>query len=78
MPNHNPDNYKRLESLSPLEAVRVWLAGDFAIDEDEALLSAVRSDLSVRLPDERIFEIICDSMELEETPEVCLEKLKKS
>jgi len=78
IPMRDIENYRRLERLSPLEAIRVFLDGDFTIGEDEALMSAIRGDLSVRLSDERIADIMADCMEIEDSPEECYRKLKNS
>jgi len=75
-PLRDPKNYERLKTLSPLEAVKVWMDGDFTIDEDSALLVAIRAGTKTRLSDSEIIDLICDSIDNEDDAKTCLAKIQ--
>jgi hypothetical protein len=73
-----PQNKKRFESLSalaPIDAVRAWLAGDFGMGDEPALISAIRQDRRISLSDDDITEAILDAMDNGMDATACLERL---
>ncbi len=69
----NQQRMETLQQLSPLEAVQAWLDGDFGMDEEPALIFAIRKDPRVTLSDEEIEEIVLDAMAEDCDAETCLE-----
>ena len=76
-PNRNPENFERLKKLPALEAIQVWLDGDFAIDEEDALLHAIRTETKSALSDEQITDLICNAMETEQPAATCLKNIQR-
>ncbi len=71
----NQQRMEALQKLSPLEAVQVWLDGDFSINDEPALCAAIRKDFRITLSDSDIIDIILESMDDECNAEKCLERL---
>jgi len=68
-------NTQKMESfkrLSPLEAMQVWLDGDFGIDEEPALCTAIRKDPRITLSDDDIIDRMVDAMEEDCDAATCL------
>jgi len=73
-----PQDKKRFENLStltPIDAVRAWLDGDFGIGDEPALISAIRKDSRVKASDDAIENAILDAMDEILDAEECLEQL---
>lgn len=72
----NLERMEKLKKLSPLEAVQAWLDGAFGIDEEPALIFAIRKDSRITLSDDDITEIILDAMMNDDCDAAtCLESL---
>jgi hypothetical protein len=71
----NKQRLEYLRKLSPVDAVKAWLDGDFRIGDEPALIEAIRKDTRIRLPDESLMDILLDAMDTDMTPQQCLEKL---
>jgi hypothetical protein len=74
----NLQRMENLKKLSPLEAVQVWLDGGFGIDEEPALIFAIRKDSRITLSDDDIIEVIIDAMDSNCDAAACLECLADS
>jgi hypothetical protein len=66
---------EKLKKLSPFEAIQAWLDGDFGMDEEPALIFAIRKDDRITLSDDDIVEVILDAMEDNCDAATCLESL---
>ena len=71
----NQERFERLRALSPLEAVQAWLDGSFGMDDEPALLEAIRRDSRVRLSDDIITDLVCEAMDRELDASQCLENI---
>ncbi|HTV41764.1 MAG TPA: hypothetical protein VMF08_14375 [Candidatus Sulfotelmatobacter sp.] len=70
--------FEKLSALSPIDAVRAWLDGDFGIGDEPALISAIRKDSRIKISDEAIEDAVIDAMDEELDAEACLERLAVS
>ncbi len=70
----NAANFRRLWALTPVEAVRAWLQGEFGIGDEPALLEAIRRDSRIKLSDDEITDYICEAWDSGLGPEDCLER----
>ena len=76
---HDEARLERLRKLSPVEAAKTWLEGDFGIDEEPALLEAVRKDKHIMLPDDKIIDLFSEAMMEEDVDaEEFLERLERA
>lgn len=77
---NTPDQQRmdRLKQLSPCEALQTWLDGDFGVDEESALCSAIRKDPRITLSDDEIFDQVREAMDDECDAKHCLERLAGS
>ncbi|HEX4122208.1 MAG TPA: hypothetical protein VH619_16445 [Verrucomicrobiae bacterium] len=66
--------FEKLSALSPVDAVRAWLDGDFGIGDESALISAIRKDSRITISDEAIEDAIMDAMDEELDAEVCFKR----
>jgi len=71
----NKERFERLRALTPIDAVRAWLDGDFGIDDEPAMLAAIRRDARVAGSDDDITDAICDAMDEGLDASACLERL---
>ena len=71
----NKERFETLRALSPVEAVQAWLDFKFGIDDEPAMLEAIRRDSRVRLSDEEIIDAIQNAMDEELSAQACLERL---
>lgn len=78
MPGKNPQNYERLKNLPSLDAVQVWLEGDFEIEEEPALIQAIQAGIGRKVPSEKIIKILCQSLDDDVSPEDCLDKIESA
>ncbi len=73
------ERLERLRKLSPVEATRTWLEGDFGIDEEPALLEALRKDKHIMLSDDKIIDLFSEAMMEEDVDaEEFLERLERA
>ena len=72
----NPERFERLRSLTPLEAVKAMLGGDFGIGDEAAILEAIRKDSRITLSDEEILAFLNKTLiEHGEDAQNCFDKL---
>ncbi len=67
--------FEQLRNLSPVEAARAWLDGAFGIDEEPALIEAIRKDKRIKLSDEAIIDFFVEAMEDDWDAQHCLDEL---
>ena len=67
--------FKKLSALSPIDAVRAWLNGDFGIGDEPALISAIRKDSRIKISDDEIEDVVIGAIDEELDAEVCLKQL---
>lgn len=67
----DPKNYLRLQSLSANDAIACYLAGDFTIGEESALVDAIQKGLSLPMKKDEIEDILLDCLDDEATVEEC-------
>jgi len=70
--------FETLRGLTPVDAVQAWLAGDFGIADEQALIEAIRKDSRVSLSDNDIQNTVCDAMDEGLNAEACLSRLAGS
>ena len=71
----NQERFERLRALAPIDAVRAWLDGNFGIDDEPAMLAAIRRDARVAGSDDDITDAVCDAMDEGLDASACLERL---
>ena len=71
----NKERFERLRALTPIDAVRAWLDGDFGIGDEPAMLAAIRRDMRVAGSDNDITDTICEAMDDDLDASACLERL---
>ena len=54
--------FESLRKLAPREAVQAWLNGEFGIDDEPALIEALRRDPRVIGSDDQIIDTFCNAM----------------
>jgi hypothetical protein len=59
----NKQRLESLKNLAPIEAVIVFLDGDFGMGDEPALISAIRKDTRILLSDNEIIDAVCDAMD---------------
>jgi hypothetical protein len=75
MQPQNKNRFESLSALAPIDAVRAWLAGDFGMGDEPALISAIRQDSRISLSEDDITEVILDAMDNGMDATACLERL---
>ncbi len=78
MPPLNKERFERLRALAPIDAVRAWLDGDFGLDDEAAMIEAIRRDTRVTLSDDDIIDAVSDAMDEGLDAQACLERLARS
>ncbi|HZM01671.1 MAG TPA: hypothetical protein VFC44_01495 [Candidatus Saccharimonadales bacterium] len=78
MDTQNKERFERLRALAPIDAVQAWLDGDFGIDDEPSMISAVRKDPRVSLSDDDIIDAIGGPMDEGLDAPACLERLAGS
>jgi hypothetical protein len=73
----NKERFERLRALAPIEAVKAWLDGDFGIDDEPAMISAIRKDPRISLSDDGIIDAVCEAMDEGLDAQACLEHFNK-
>jgi hypothetical protein len=56
------ERFEQLRNLSPVEAARAWLDGDFGIGDEPALIEAIRKDKRIKLSDDEIIDFFTEAM----------------
>ena len=75
----NQKRFEKLRTLSPVQAVKAWLDGDFGFDEEAALIYAIRKDSRITRSDDEIIDFMTDAlMEENADAQKCLDLLAKS
>jgi hypothetical protein len=59
----NPQRFESLRRLAPMAAVQAWLNGDFGLDDEPALIEALRRDPRVTGSDDEIFDTFFTALE---------------
>src|SRR5665213_1465411 len=54
MKAQNEERFERLRALAPIEAVQAWLDGDFGVDDEPAMISAIRKDPRIHFQTTRL------------------------
>lgn len=73
--SQNEERFERLRALTPIDAVRAWLDGDFGIGDEPAMLAAIRRDTRVTGSDDDITDAVFDAMDEGLDAAACLERL---
>lgn len=71
----NKQRFESLKNLAPIDAIIVWLEGDFGIGDEPALISDIRKDTRISLSDDAIIDAVCDAMDEELSAQECLDRL---
>lgn len=75
----NKERFEHLRSLTPLEATKTWLEGDFGLDDEPALIEALRKDKRISLPDDKIIDLFAEAlMEEDVEAQEFLERLERA
>jgi hypothetical protein len=59
----NQERFDSLRRLSPAEAVKAWLEGDFGVGDEAALIEAIRKDKRIIRSDDEIIDLMVEMME---------------
>jgi hypothetical protein len=59
----NQERFELLRRLSPAEAGKAWLEGDFGMGDEAALIEAIRKDKRIRRSDDEIIDLMIEMME---------------
>ena len=78
MQRQNQERFDKLRALTPVDAVRAWLDGDFGMGDEPAMIAAIRRDTRVSLSDDDITDAVCDAMDAGLDAPACLERLAGS
>lgn len=70
--------HARLATLTPHDAVRTFIDGDFMIDEETALGFAIRQDAGITLADDALFDLLAPAMGTDADPEALLVRLRRA
>lgn len=74
----NDERFQRLRSLTAVEAATAWLEGDFGIEDDAAMVEAIRKDRRIKVTDERILNFFTEALARgERNAPHCLDVLAK-
>ena len=71
----NKQHLELLQELAPIDALEVWVAGDFGIGDEPTLIGAIRKDERILLSDDAIVEVVCDAMDEGLDAQECIERL---
>ena len=73
------ERFERLRKLSPIDAAKAWLQGDFGLDDEPALIEALRKDKNIMLYDDKIIDLFADAMMEEDvSADELLERLERA
>jgi hypothetical protein len=70
--------FEELSALSPLDAVRAWLDGDFCIGDEPAMISAIRKDSRIKISSVAVEDVILDALDEGLNAEACFKRLTGS
>jgi hypothetical protein len=73
----NKERFEKLRALSPTEAVRAWIDGEFGFGDEPALIEAIRKDTRISLSDDDIIDAMSDEMDKRLDAHTCLERLAR-
>ena len=71
----NPKRHDALSRLAPIDAIHAFLAGDFGIGDETAIMTAIRRDPRVTLSNEEILDVLDGALEDGVNAETCLARL---
>jgi hypothetical protein len=73
------ERYERLRKLSPIEATKALLEGEFGMDDEPALIEAIRKDKNIMLSDDQIIDLFANALTEEDvSAEELLERLERA
>ena len=78
MQRQNQERFDKLRALTPVDAVRAWLDGDFGMGDEPAMIAAIRRDTRLSLSDDDITDAVCDAMDVGLDAPACLDRLAGS
>jgi hypothetical protein len=61
----NTERVAWLKSLSPRDAVKAFLDGEFGLNEEFAIVEAIQKDSRITINENEIMDILCDELEEE-------------
>jgi hypothetical protein len=74
----NKKRFDLLRGLSPTEAVKAWLEGDFGMGDEAALIEAIRKDKRITRSDDEIIDLMVEMMEESLDGQAVLDRLAGS
>ncbi len=75
----NKERCEQLRKLTPLEATRTWLEGDCDMEDEPALIEALRKDKRITLADDKIIDLFAEAlMEEDVDAQEFLERLERA
>ena len=74
----NPQRFESIRKLAPMDAVQAWLNGEFGIDEEPALIEAIRRDPRVTGSDDEIIDTFCAALDEGWEAQQTFERLTRS
>lgn len=70
------ERFQRLRQLTPVEAAKAWLSGEFGICDEAAMIEAIRKDARITLSDAEIRDFFFKALGEEDTDaQRCLDEL---
>lgn len=73
----NKERFERLRALSPTDAVRAWIDGDFGFGDEPALIEAIRKDTRISISDDDLIDAMSDAMDERLDADTCLGHLAR-
>ena len=74
----NPQRFESIRKVAPIDAVQAWLNGEFGIDEEPALIEAIRRDPRVTGSDDEIIDTFCAALDEGWEAQQTFERLTRS
>lgn len=71
----NRERFEHLRSLTPLEAIKAMLEGDFGIGDQPAIAEAIRKDKRIKISDDEIISFLREALLEGDTPQKCFDEL---
>lgn len=72
----NRERFEHLRSLTPLEAIKAMLEGDFGIGDEPAIAEAICKDKRIRLSTDHVIDFLRQALQEDDcTAQKCLDKL---
>jgi hypothetical protein len=72
----NQERFEHLRSLTPLEAIRAMLEGDFGIGDEPAIAEAIRKDKRIKLSNDEVIDLLRQALQEDDcNAQKCLDKL---